>query len=220
MVNAIRRDHKIQTRRLIKPQPTELVDDSNFYINPNPCIRGDSGMYESIKCPYGTIGDILWVRESFVDGEDHCWCEEDDEPRYGYRADCPEDQRNGIIWTPSIHMPKSAAREFLEVYDVKVERLHDISPEDCLNEGVEYWNVDPEYLRGGELVADFKNYTWTDKKSLDPQYQDRHFPTFSNSFDSFRTLWQSINGIESWKSNPWVWVISFERIDKPKNWPL
>lgn len=113
-------------------------------------------------------------------------------------------------WKPSIHMPKNAARIWLEVTDVRVDRLQSISPGDACDEGINYWNIDPEAMEGGELQADFENYTWTDKKENDPNYEDRYFPTFANPVDSFRTLWQSINGKESWEANPWVWVVSFK----------
>ncbi len=119
-------------------------------------------------------------------------------------------------WNSPIHLPKYCSRIFLQVTDVRAERLQDISPEDSIAEGVEYWNIDPESLEGGELVADFKNYTWTQKREDDPNYEDRYFPSFANSVDSFRTLWDSINAKKCpWDSNPWVWVYSFKKIDKP-----
>lgn len=98
------------------------------------------------------------------------------------------------------------------VEEVRVERLQDINPNDAGDEGVEYFNVDWEAFEGGELVADYTNYTWTAKRENDPTYEDRHFPTFANPIDSYRSLWQSINGPESWKQNPWVWVIRFKRV--------
>jgi hypothetical protein len=110
-------------------------------------------------------------------------------------------------------MPKSACRTFLKIKGIKVERLNDISPGDACDEGVEYWNVDWGELEGGELIADYKNYTWKD----DERYPDYNFPTFANPVDSFRTLWQSINGHESYNENPWVWCLTFERIEKPEN---
>jgi len=149
-------------------------------------------------------GDVLWVRETFANNDDNT-------VGWFYKADYP----NLKIpkWKPGIHMPKEACRIFLKVTGVKVERLQDISPMDAVNEGVEYYDIDHYALKGGELIADFKNYTWVD----DQNYEDYHFPTFTNSIDSFRSLWQSINGVESWNENPWVWCISFERIEKPEN---
>lgn len=162
------------------------------------------------KCPYGRPGDILWVREMFFRNGDE----------YIYRADgtcceqfeqCECDEVGKPKWKPSIHMPKDACRIFLKVTDIRVERLQDISPGDACDEGIEYWNIDGDALEGGELQADFKNYMWRD----DEKYEDYHFPTYASCIDSFKSLWQSINGIESWEANPWVWVVSFKKIKKP-----
>lgn len=90
-------------------------------------------------------------------------------------------------------MPKSACRIFLQITDIRVERLHEITEEDAKKEGI---------------IEMSDNY-----------YKD-YFGGISGyhlSIQSFRSLWMKINGIESWKSNPWVWVISFERCEKPEN---
>lgn len=135
-----------------------------------------------------------------------------DQPYYVYKADLSHEHEHGpVTWKPSIFMPKVAARIWLQITDIKVQRLQDITPGDACDEGIEYWNIDVDAFEGGELQADFKNYTWRDDES----YADYHFPTFANCIDSFRTLWQSINGEESWNKNPWVWVISFKQITKP-----
>ena len=97
-----------------------------------------------------------------------------------------------IKWKPSIHMPKEACRLFLKITNVRAERLLDISEEDARNEGVEH------------LIPRWKDYT-----------NDKGF--CYNAWSSFKTLWIKINGIESYTSNPWVWVIEFERIEKPEN---
>lgn len=216
MVQAILDGRKTMTRRAIKPQPDQEGSVS-FMANPPLDWKGewypwkwDTSEGESIakNCPYGHPGDIMWVRESFQE--------------YGgcifFKADGPEINEGPLgcanKWKPSIHMPKSACRIWLEVINVRVERLHDITPGAACDEGIEYWNIDGESMEGGELQADFKNYTWTEKKENDPNYNDRYFPTFANPVDSFRTLWQSINGFESWEANPWVWVIEFKQFNK------
>lgn len=191
--------------------------------------------FVGIKCPYAThAGDLIWVREEhYRFGH---WVEKEgvftktgrqkwmfvpttDEVLF----DAPEQFRKGRHhkdpYTPAWHkrlarfMPYSACRLFLRITDVRVERLQEITPGDAVDEGIEYWNVDQEAFEGGEFVADYNNYTWRD----DPEYEDYHFPSFANSIDSFRTLWQSINGPDSWQANPWVWVIKFEKIEKPVN---
>ena len=133
MVKAILEGRKTQTRRIIKPQPTKPrwnnigwlgFDDGHGYRMKHPC----------------NPGDILWVRETWY--KDAC--------RYMYRANYTDNEqffRNGkevqIRWKPSIHMPREAARIFLRVKDVRVERLQDARDSQCMAEGVTCpWNVD------------------------------------------------------------------------------
>jgi hypothetical protein len=150
--------------------------------------------------PKYDVGDILWVRESAYFHKQ--------EGRWYYKATDPltDSIEYGYRWKPSIHVPKIASRIYLEITNIKAERVQDISPGDACDEGVNYWNVDADAFEAGELQADFQNYTWKDNRN----YADYHFPTFANCIDSFRTLWQSINGEESWNKNPWVWVIEFK----------
>ncbi len=127
---------------------------------------------------------------------------------------CPEtEEESPMIFTgnphpisPSIHLPKWCSRIWLEVVNVRVERLRAISPGDACEEGVEYWNIDGEAMEGGELVADFKNYMWRD----DRRYKDWAFPTYANPVSSFYSLWEKINGKDGLKKNSWVWVIEFK----------
>ena len=195
--------------------------------------------YRNSRLPYGQPGGILWVKEShyaygywkkngttktgkqkwrFVQDKAFTSIAYTDNPPY--KVEKNTYRNTGWYKRSSLFMSKESARIFLQVKDVRVQKLQDISPDDACDEGIEYWNIDAEAMEGGELQADFNNYTWTEKKEQDPNYEDRYFPTFGNPVDSFRTLWQSINGHDSWSVNPWVWVISFERIDKPKTWPL
>jgi hypothetical protein len=96
-------------------------------------------------------------------------------------------------WKPSIHMPKNAARIWLEVTDVKVERLHDISEEDAKAEGVG---------AGFQMNAGWPDYLHI-QNGVCSVTQD-------TASVSFGTLWEFINGKESWEANPWVWVVSFK----------
>lgn len=137
-------------------------------------------------CPYGKPGDHLWVRETcFINGPDKG-------AEVIYKADpLPnwEGEEADIRWRPSIHMPRWASRIQLEITSVRVERLQVISEGQAVAEGV-------EPMRGGY----WRHYQpgWT-------QHQ-------LSARGSFVTLWQSINGPESWQANPWVWVVEFKVI--------
>lgn len=126
-------------------------------------------------------GDILYVRETWCKGS---WMNEKE--RYYYKAD---DNDFLCTWHPSIHMPKEAARVWLKVTDVRVERLQDIDGKGCVKEGIE---EEPLKDVGEEFVKGMYHDLWdsTIKKSDLDRY--------------------------SWQANPWVWVIEFERCEKPK----
>jgi len=209
MVIAKLEGRKTQTRRIVKPEPIQLEDCSWTYGKKYSCIGNTPPSNDPLflaSCPYGYIGDWLWARETTLIGP------------FGkptYKASITEEQelirKDNIAkgnlwakWTPSIHVPKRYSRIWEEITDVRVEHLQDISPGDACDEGIEYDNVDIEALNGGELVADFRNYTWRD----DPDYEDYYFPTYASCVDSYRSLWESINGPSSWSLNPWVWVIT------------
>lgn len=194
MVRAILEGKKTQTRRIVKPQPDRI-------IGKYPAID-DFGDLEAIRCPYGQPGDRLWVRETwaYVDNSEF------DEPNYyDYKADSgakypgqwPEEFTRdevpeNVRWRPSIHMPRAASRILLEVADVRVERLQEISEQDAIEEGV-------ELVASGPVLGDFYRHYADPERGLDPQ-------------SSFETLWQSLHGPESWDANPWVWVITFKRL--------
>lgn len=178
----------------------------------------DSYCISHIQCPYGKPGDILWLRETYVKA---CLSEDGGGPakgeqwRYWYKADNDSTKEGwhhpdkdgpqpGPRWTPSIHMPKVAARIWLEVTDVRVERLQEISEEDAKAEGVQR-NCEGVLAKCPACTDECKakdewfHYT----RDLDD------FPAF-NAKESFESLWHSINGAESWEANPWVWVVSFK----------
>lgn len=197
MVQAILEGRKTMTRRILKTQPKfnpniiELDDCWGWChkekIEQNP---DRFQIKQQFKCPYGQPGDILWVRET--------WCNTIDEDfPYAYKATHPwaENEEGSSPWKPSIHMPKEACRIFLKVKSVKVERLQDITEQDAIAEGIE---------RCGN--HGFKNYmTNIAMMCVNPAKR------------SFETLWQSINGEQSWDENPWVWVIEFEQTEKPND---
>lgn len=223
MVLAILEGRKTQTRRVLSPNPDAWIRGSsgkfgipmkitNEFPSPNKSIwqEDDGTRYKPIKCKYGTADDRLWVREtwapadSFANTPDNC--------AFFYRADnsahlfssdnnIPIDTYgvafDKLRWKPSIHMPRIASRILLEITDIRVERLQDISEEDAKAEGVHFYGWDDTEQN------DYKNYLHED------QFDD--FGVCSAK-ESFETLWQSINGPDSWEKNPWVWVIEFEKI--------
>lgn len=185
MVRAILDGRKSCTRRLVKfllgenPKWTGYIKDGLMLYNGRnePCIRTQ---------PYQS-GDILYVRETWCKGLE----------RYIYRADYSDTEKFyqdgkeiNMKWQPSLHMPKEAARIFLRVTNVRVERLQEITSEQICKEGVEV--EDPYVLNGEE-----KRYA------------------FSNLWNSI--IKESDLDRYGWNANPWVWVIEFERCDKPES---
>ena len=170
----------------------------HFYLDVQTDV--DDNSHEEIKPPYQP-GDVLWVRETWTRLDCSC-CEGDfngmcssepdeNEGCYVYRAThyITGDAR----WRPSIHMPREAARIFLRVTNVRVERLQDITVEDVIAEGIdtdnEIRNPDPE--------------THESIKSWNYQYAQFQY----------KELWDSLNSKRgySWEVDPWVWVVDFER---------
>ena len=207
MVRAILDGRKSCTRRLVKPQPDEkhtyplgFVTDSTEkrYVG---CfgfgIDEYGGSIQYVKPPYGYApGDILYVRETWCD--DRQFTHDSTPGRYFYKAS----ESGNFKWKPSIHMPKEAARIWLKVTDVRVERLQDITPKDAENEGV--GNLFYEDIGYSE-----KNYG----TEVDPEY--------GIAKEQFAWLWDSTikkSDIDryGWDANPWVWVIEFERCEKPE----
>lgn len=199
MVQAILEGRKTMTRRVVKPQPVDMMyEDENELVG---LSEGKSavmcaGLQQVIQCPYGKPGDILWVRETWGNYG----------VKYGYyiyktitAALNEEFVKTRLYqgrWKPSIHMPKEACRLYLRITDVRIERLQDISEADAIAEGIETDNK-------GHYKCYEKNVGLSEFELETP-------------FWSFSSLWTSINGSESWESNPWVWVIEFKRIEKPE----
>lgn len=140
------------------------------------------------RCPYGQPGDELWVRETW--GEVRYVSVAGMRPRDSkivYRADDPDDPVDRPMgWNPSIHMPRWASRITLTVKAVRVERLHDISHDDAIAEGI-------------------LGTKWAEAELT---LREQALPL---SVLAYSHLWQEINGPDSWDANPWVWVVEFER---------
>ena len=158
-------------------------------------------MLAYIKCPYGKIGDVLWVRERFCNIN-----KPEFKPEYHYfteTLDAEDYDPSEWKWKPSIHMPKEACRIFLKITDIIVERLQDIREDVSYKEGIKsikfYRTLD-------------HNVSYASIARLTGTKCERH------GVKEFHKLWDSLNEkTHPWESNPWVWVISFERCDKPEN---
>lgn len=200
MVRAILDGRKTCTRRIVKPQqligmlpdkckngaPEKFLKEKKLMFKPYCDMTDIELINTAYKASYQP-GDILYVRET--------WSEGYEEGTYIYRA---SDKLAGLptfkessklIYHPSIHMPKEATRIWLRVTDVRVERLQDIDGKGCVKEGIE---EEPLKYVGDEFVKGMFHDLWdsTIKKSDLDRY--------------------------SWDANPWVWVIEFERCEKPK----
>ncbi len=195
MVQAILEGRKTQTRRICKHQHwshSELTD-----VN----VNGISQKVDrSVTCPYGQPGDLLWVRETFCFPSLFDGFEDD----YYYKANFNpgnfETRHASQGWKPSIHMPKAAARVWLEITEVKVERLQDISEEDAIAEGCFKYGPFGEYAG-----------------SKHPSGGAMTYRAYSKAARAFQCIWESINGEQSWKKKPWVWVIKFEVLSTEGN---
>jgi len=185
MVKAILEDRKNMTRRVFKNQMkkyagyrnqcAEVLDESREPLS-------EKEFYE-VYSPY-CKGDILWVRETwnYIPTVGHLH-----EPfaKYVYKAH--DYIKVDWQWRPSIFMPRKAARILLVVTDVRVERLHDITEEDAIHEGVTCSTVCKDYCAPVEPLGTRKC--------------------------AFHKLWNFLNGKREfgWDKNPWVWVIQFEQ---------
>jgi hypothetical protein len=103
-------------------------------------------------------------------------------------------------FSPSIHLPKWCSRIWLEVTDIRVERLWDITEQDAITEGIQYYQEEGCRPRYKDYEADASGYG----------HPEHDYPTVGVARTSFVTLWRKINGADSWDKNPWVWVISFK----------
>lgn len=208
MVQSVLEKRKSQTRRtkglnVINENP----GDWELVFNNGKLLRKTKEAISmwvptGIKFPYGEIGDVIWVRERFAKEEE--WTEIEQMFHYFYFADGYD---SFLDYKPSIHMPKVACRLFLQIKDIRVERLNDITEKDAIAEGVYYSEMFNFYEC--YLCSDGKGHKGTDMICKDGFK--------SSAVESFATLWDLINGHDSWKCNPWVWVIEFERIEKPNN---
>jgi hypothetical protein len=178
MVRALLDGRKTQTRRIVKDvllQKYKDTDDDDFL---------KVSMLDSQK---PKIGEIIWVRETFSQKED----------RLIYRSQvCSKyDLPDGFKWKPSLFMPKSICRLFLEITNIRLERLYDISETDAIAEGI---------------MPEMSDFTF----QMYENYNKEGY-RYVNAKDSYKSLWILINGQKSWDENPYVWVYDFKLVERP-----
>ena len=219
MVRAILDGRKTVTRRACKPQPSANAHTTSAEGSPMGAWW-ETGKHLN-RCPFGQIGDRLYVRET-------CFINDFRETAVpeGERADCEihyradgvpdfEGEEELIRWRPSIHMPRWASRILLEITDVRVERLQDISDEQAEAEGCFFTDYGRKCGHSGK--------GWTEVGDC-PAPKDHHPQRDGWMWDkttsheqclgaprwAFANLWNSTGG--DWDANPWVWCVSFRRV--------
>lgn len=161
------------------------------------------GSCNFMKCPYGQPGDIIWVRETWAHAVYFNGLRE--ECHVIFKTQFPEPV--AWNWKPSIHLPKAAARIWLEITDIKVERLKSITEEDAIAEGIKFEEDGGQRCYYFYPCNDIRDDSYIPNKGL---YVPEGAPRTSGAQISFTSLWASLNGWDSWKANPWVWVITFK----------
>lgn len=206
MVQAILSGEKTMTRRIKKRQPKIDEQTGNIYVDHTMEIPiDDYRKFMPMFSPYGKPGDVLWVRETwFYHGRPDI-----SNKKFIYKADKSKNIAEIITWKPSIHMPKSACRIWLEITNVRLERLQEITEADSVNEGV----ISRFGLYNCYHCDKQGHCSGTDKGNM--EICDDGF--YSTAKESFKSLWICINGRSSWETNPYVWVVEFKRIEKPAN---
>lgn len=251
MIRVLLEGRKTQTRRIVKADfhhghaMAKITPiDSEFLLERWPEAErsfSNFGRCDRIQCPYGVVGDRIWVKESYCfakfweamgidDWAATVHYPADGADRQIYQCDAPDDVGfwpGAVIRKyegkrlPSIFMYRWVSRITLEIIDVRIERVQDISEEDAIAEG-----VDPLFdLETAKAMPEcdlkpmpWRNYlfhgligkTITTKQSNDWQHQ---FSSYKTAAGSYSSLWESINGEGSWAANPWVWVVEFRRVD-------
>ena len=184
MVRAILDGRKTVTRRVVKHNVDAILNSP--YHKEHPQVE-DKQIISKLCLPPYHPGDILYVRETWGEGYEEYIYKADDK-----LANLPEFKGSSkLIYRPSIHMPKEAARIFLKVTDVRAERLQEIDDEQAKKEGANWRNG--------------KNVGFEEKMSRSAVER------FAEIWDS--TIKKSDLDRYGWDANPWVWVIEFDRLD-------
>lgn len=205
MIRAVLSGQKTQTRRPMKPIPVypDAFDGLRREIHDGQVHFWASGAElpaHKFRCPYGQPGDRLWVKETFYKYyPSETW----PEPKALYKADgitlCDKDSEGKKQrWTTSIHMPRILSRITLEITDIRVERVQNITSDGAIADGAY------EVRKVGDDIA---HATWT-MDGLDWRYDTPR--------EAFAATWDSLYAARGfgWDVNPWVWVITFKRAEE------
>lgn len=190
MVRAILSGAKTQTRRVVKVRCHSICEGDDGKLWP---WSEDAELAEDFwhPCPFGKPGDRLWVRETWGALPHMLGGFQMDSLRY--RADGEYQNEHGAWrWRSPLHMPRRASRITLEITDVRVERLQDISEADAVAEGCK--PIRPELVQDGLIVRPGRS-----------------------AVEEFRLVWEEIHGGGSWEKNPWVWVIEFKKLEQQED---
>lgn len=207
MVRALLEGRKTQTRRLIKGIPKRSLEhDKRWYANvlpPSGSLPDEwswwdgpphgQSIYHLWKCPYGIPGDLLWVRETFAHTTNF-------PPAVRYYA--TDDVHELRKKRPAIHMPRWASRLTLEITDVRVERLQDISDADAAAEGI-------AEVHQGWLGSTVRTSAWC-RRSREIQAQRGVVRDCADDVGAYSLLWEDLNGAGSWDTNPWIVALTFK----------
>jgi hypothetical protein len=193
MVNAILEGRKTQTRRVIKPQPLNVIYHNGNWIE-SQCELSEND--HILKCPHGSIGGLLWVRERWAVAE--CYDAFKPSELVLTRRQVEYYASQGYLgnvrgkWRPSIFMPRWASRINLDMTGIRVARVQDISSQDVEKEGIDVVSKLPLFINPEADMERMVNFV---------------------AHDLFSKLWDSINGKKyPWDSNPYVWCIEFKKI--------
>lgn len=233
MVRAILDGRKRQTRRImrVQPEPSKSRPGDFWFpskklesmVHVSDLVPGNSPIadchlfFQEHCCPFGGVGDRIWVRETFqgplipedelseflgenpdkFESPSYCEYAADGGPRPEY-VDADDNTRHG--WRPAIHMPRWASRILLEITGVRVERLHAADESDLLDEL-------------GDMLEDCDSVAGKAFNHAE-HYAIAGVPVgMCPEMHGFKAWWDKVNGAGSFDSNPWVWVIEFKRIE-------
>ncbi|WP_257819798.1 hypothetical protein [Burkholderia glumae] len=243
MVRAIIEGRKTQTRRVVKPQPPADAREVITFHHPDPRTHywgfdGGSLLDWCQPCPYGEVGDRLYVRETWQHSN-HPLGPYEDGCLVFYRADYMDDPHGPDgekspegkyrEWRPSIHMPRSASRITLEITGVRVERLHDISEGDAIAEGAVFTDFGIEPPKGSISVDGGRTFhpvvRGTQRNGWHMGDATSHTRCMGSARYAFANFINRLHGGENWnlkgpglwEANPWVWVIEFKRVEGEKS---
>lgn len=211
MVRAILSGQKTVTRRPVKPGLVDRFDPPRGQADVDagyPFVECDDRYVSAVKiCPYGRVGDRLWIREAWAaDAQVNAVAPRDlseGEPIW-YPANGAVRENGSSMITPgktrpSIHMPRWTSRILLEITALRVERLQDGAGETALESRYIAEGINRIHQGDGDYA-------------FHPFNSDPGPGSWTDPFDAWRELWVSVNGAESWKANPWVWVVGFKRV--------